>query len=82
MVKEISGNENATLSGIIDKFGKDVGMHDTLKNGLKMLYDWSSKTSRHGQTGKLIKYEEPEARYMLFSCSAFIHYIISRIESS
>ncbi len=81
MVNKISDKSNdKALTGIIESVGSKINMHDNLVNGLKELYNWSSDTLRHGKSDKPLEVREPEARYMLLSCSAFINYIISLYE--
>jgi hypothetical protein len=73
------GNDKA-LTGIIESVGSKINMHYNLIKGLTELYNWASDTKRHGKSNKPLEVREPEARYMLLSCSAFVNYVISLYE--
>ncbi len=73
LVKITTGKEKS-LSALIER----LPIHDAMKRGFKELYDWTSEEARHGRTKKPLSCGEPEARYMLIICSAFINYATSK----
>jgi hypothetical protein len=72
----VRAGEKKELSKLIDK----LDIHPQLKQGFKNLYNWTSDDSgiRHGEFGASFPCDEPEARYMLITCAAFINYLISK----
>ncbi len=52
------------------------------KDGFKKLYGWTSDACgiRHGEYPDSFLCGESEARYMLIICSAFINYLITKLE--
>jgi len=75
----ISGSNEATLGDALKKIEKknEFKMHSALKNAFSNLYGWTSDAQgiRHSLM------DEPnlqfdDAKFMLVSCSAFIHYLI------
>jgi len=77
LVKIVLG-EKGTLGQLIKK----LPIEEPLKKGFSNLYGWTSAENgiRHGKTNNTQKSHEAEARYMLITCSAFINYVISKIE--
>jgi len=81
LAKIITGKEKS-LSALIQSLTKT---HYNLREGFKELYNWASIVGRHGKSeiehkksGKKITTGEPEARYMLITCSAFVNYVIAK----
>lgn len=68
--------EKGTLSDLIEK----LNVHPAMKKGFEKLYNWTSDASgiRHGEYGDIFVCGEAEARYMLFTCSAFVNYCIEK----
>lgn len=77
LVKIITEKEKS-LSALIER----LPIHDAMKRGFKELYDWTSDEARHGRTKKPLSCGEPEARYMLVTCSAFINYLIVKFSEN
>lgn len=77
---EILKGKKGTLGDLIH----ELDIHPALRNGFAKLYGWTSseKTGiRHGQYGDLMQPGEFEARYMLITCSAFINYLIAKLDA-
>ncbi|MGB3479508.1 MAG: hypothetical protein WBB67_10140 [bacterium] len=75
LVQIILGKEG-TLGKLID--GLDI--HPALKKAFSNLYGWTSDDAgiRHPKSKEPLSCDEPEARYMLITCSAFINYVIHK----
>lgn len=73
---EILLGKKGTLGKLIDK----LDIHPAMKEGFSNLYGWTSDEGgvRHGKYKEPLSCDEPEARYMLITCSAFINYVISK----
>jgi hypothetical protein len=74
LAKIITGKDKS-LSGLIQSL-KDIPFN--LREGFKELYNWSSKTLRHGKSGKELPTGFEEAIYMMVTCSAFVNYVIAK----
>jgi hypothetical protein len=68
--------KDSTLGQLV----KQLDIHPALKEGFNNLYGWTSDDSgiRHGKSKEPLSCDEPEARYMLITCSAFINYVINK----
>jgi len=77
LVMIIEGDKKE-LPKLIDK----LNVHPAMKDGFKKLYGWTSDACgiRHGEYPDSFPCGEPEARYMLITCSAFINYVIAKLE--
>jgi len=77
LVKILTRKEGS-LSGLIER----LDIHQAMKRGFKELYDWTSKEGgiRHGKSGKSLTPGFAEARYMLITISAFVNYLIEKLE--
>jgi hypothetical protein len=66
--------KEGTLGKLID----ELDIHPALRAGFGNLYGWRSDESGvgHGKSKEPLSCGEPEARYMLVTCSAFINYVI------
>ena len=80
LCKRITSDEKATLGQAIKFLEHKGSVHPALKKAFSSLYGYTSKADgiRHALV------EEPnltgtDARFMLISCSAFINYVIARI---
>ncbi len=80
LCKKITADEKATLGQAIKFLEKNGSVHPALKKAFSSLYGYTSEADgiRHALV------EEPnltgaDARFMLISCSAFINYVIVRI---
>ena len=79
LAKQITGEETGGLKDALNKLDEKIHFHGAFKEGLLKLYGYSSDEDgiRHAIL------EEPnlgydEAKFMLVSCSAFVHFIISK----
>jgi len=66
----------------LPKLIEKLNVHPAMKDGFKKLYGWTSDACgiRHGEYPDSFPCGEPEARYMLIICSAFINYLITKLE--
>lgn len=76
MVREVSGEEKATLGVALKTIEKHGRLHVALKGGFEKLYGYTS--DEHGIRHAML--EEPnitaaDARFFLVSCSAFVNYL-------
>jgi len=78
LVQIILGKEG-TLGKLVD--GLDI--HPALKKAFSNLYGWTSDDAgiRHPKSKEPLSCDEPEARYMLVTCSAFINYVTAKHET-
>lgn len=83
VAKKISGSDSNGLSGAIEELSQQTDLHGALKAGFNSLYGYSSDTDgvRHAIL------DQPsigfaEAKYMLVSCSAFVHYLIEKADQA
>lgn len=81
--KQIVGADAATLDAALKELSEKSDVHGALRAGFLKLYGYTSDESgiRHAIL------EEPnvgfaEAKYMIVSCSAFVHYLIQKSESA
>ena len=79
----ITKDKKATLGQALKEVETKVGLHGALKNAFSSLYGYTSNAE--GIRHALMK--EPElsfedAKFMLVSCSAFINYLISKVEKA
>ncbi len=77
LVKNVTGDEKATLGLALKRLEQERGLHPALRNAFSALYGYTSDAEgiRHAlmEESTLTK---TDARFMLVSCSAFINYII------
>ena len=83
VAKQIVGDDAATLDGALKALSAKSDVHRSLSAGFSKLYGYSSDEDgiRHAIL------DEPnvgfaEAKYMVVSCSAFVHYLIQKSESA
>ena len=83
VAKQIVGDDSATLDGALKELSDKSDVHGALRAAFSKLYGYTSDESgiRHAIL------EEPnvgfaEAKYMVVSCSAFVHYLIQKAESA
>ncbi len=81
LCKEISGNDKATFGKAIKILEKKGFIHPALEDAFSSLYGYTSDADgiRHAimeESNLTIA----DARFMLISCSAFINYVIARID--
>lgn len=83
VAKQIVGADVATLDGALKELSDKSDVHGALKAGFSKLYGYTS--DENGIRHSIL--EEPnvgfaEAKYMVVSCSAFVHYLIQKAESA
>ena len=80
LCKEISGKEKATFGTAIKILEKKDFIHPALKDAFSSLYGYTSDADgiRHALMEET-NLTSADARFMLISCSAFINYVITRI---
>lgn len=83
VARAITGNKKATLGEALKRIDNEIALHESLKKGFSSIYGYTSDDDgiRHGLT------DEPnvgsdDARFMLVSCSAFVHYLIEKAEKA
>jgi len=78
LVQIILGKEG-TLGKLVDS----LDIHPALKRAFSNLYGWTSDDAgiRHPKSKEPLSCDEPEARYMLVTCSAFINYVTAKHET-
>lgn len=83
VAKKISGSNSNGLSEALEELSQQTDLHGALKAGFNSLYGYSSDTDgvRHAIL------DQPsigfvEAKYMLVSCSAFVHYLIEKADQA
>lgn len=76
----ISGVEKATLAQAIILVDKVHPIHGALKEGLLKIYGYTSDEGgiRHSMLEEASPVDQPDAYFMLVSCSAFCNYLIER----
>ncbi|MCK4250408.1 hypothetical protein KAX97_03120 [candidate division WOR-3 bacterium] len=77
LVQIILGKE-----GSLGKLVDGLNIHPALKKAFNNLYGWTSNDAgiRHPKSKEPLSCGESEARYMLITCSAFINYIIAKLD--
>ena len=80
LCKKVTNNEKATLGEAIKILEKKGSVHHALKKAFSSLYGYTSNADgiRHALMEES-NLTGAHARFMLISCSAFINYVISRI---
>lgn len=79
VAKLISGSSASGLAGALTALEQEVNIHSALKQGFIRLYGYTSDANgiRHAiLEDSNVGFDE--AKYMLVSCSAFVHYLISK----
>lgn len=83
IAKQISKSDSATLDGALKELCAKSEIHGALQAGFLRLYGYTSdeKGIRHALL------DQPnvgftEAKYMIVSCSAFVHYLIQKAEEA
>ncbi|WP_316808081.1 AbiJ-NTD4 domain-containing protein [Pedobacter agri] len=77
----ITGKPKATLGQALAELEKFNTIHSTLKSAFSILYGWTSDAE--GIRHKLIEQsqvKQEDAKFMLITCSAFINYLISKVD--
>lgn len=81
--KLISGKPKDTLAASLDKIKGKINIHQSLEQGFKKIYGYTSDEGgiRHAMTDAT-SCELEDARFMLVSCSAFVNYLIVKAEKT
>jgi hypothetical protein len=79
----ISGDTKATLGQALKKITDSVGLHPALEKGMSSIYGYTSDAGgiRHAMIEES-NCDLADAKYMLVSCSAFINYLIMKVEKA
>ena len=80
LCKKVADDDNATLGEAIKILEKKGAVHPALKSAFSSLYGYTNKADgiRHALLEES-NLTGADARFMLISCSAFINYVIARI---
>ena len=80
LCKKVADDDDATLGEAIKILEKKGSVHPALKKAFSSLYGYTSNADgiRHALLEE-INLTSADARFMLISCSAFINYVIARI---
>lgn len=83
ITKKFTGKKSNGLDGAIEELAKQSELHGALKAGFKSLYGFTSDTDgvRHAILDQP-NVSFAEAKYMLVSCSAFVHYLIEKADQA
>lgn len=79
LCKFVAGMPSATLGPALDKVTKELDLNDHIRDGIKLLYKYTSDT--HGIRHGLKDHEHPEqvdALFMLVTCSAFVNFVTEK----
>jgi hypothetical protein len=81
VVRGLLGDEKATLGAGLRKLEKEHGLPPTLKKAFSTLYGYTSDSGgiRHAMSVGDTPPGRPEARFMLVTCSAFVNYLITKL---
>lgn len=80
----ITKNKKATLGQALKEVENKVGMHGALKSAFSSLYGYTSSAEgiRHALLDEKASLSSEDAKFMLVSCSAFINYLVSKVEKA
>ncbi len=81
--KVITGDGSGTLDSALKKLGESAKLHGALKDAFLKLYGYTSDEGgiRHANLGEAdVGFDE--AKFMVVSCSAFVHYLICKAEAA
>ncbi len=83
VTKVISNKPGDTLGSALDKIQGKISLHTALKHGFKQLYGYTSDSDgiRHALMDQSTCDVE-DAEYMLVSCSAFINYLLIKVQKA
>ena len=83
VAKKIAGTESGTLDAALKRLSEKVDIHGSLKAGFLKIYGFTSDDDgiRHAIL------EQPsvgfaEAKFMVVTCSAFVHYLIQKSQQA
>lgn len=81
VVQNLLGDEKATLGAGLRKLEKEQGLPPTLKKAFSALYGYTSDSGgiRHAMSVGDTPPGRYEARFMLVTCSAFVNYLITKL---
>ena len=81
LAKKITGDDRATLGGLLKRLEKEGKIHSALKNAFSSLYGYTNDADgiRHALLEKE-NLTKTDARFMLVCCSAFVNFVIETIE--
>ena len=81
--KQIAGTDSATLDKALKDLGQKTDLHNALRAGFLNLYGYTNDEDgiRHAILDDP-KVGFPEAKYMVVSCSAFVHFLIQKADAA
>lgn len=81
LVKVLLEDEKATLGQALKRLEADHGLHPALKGAFDKLYGYTSDSGgiRHALKDGDVQVNAEEARFMLVTCSAFVNYLITKL---
>ncbi|TVZ08638.1 hypothetical protein JM80_1137 [Cellulophaga sp. RHA_52] len=82
LAKIITDNSKTTLGQALKEIEKKHNIPKSLKSAFSSLYGYTSDTGgiRHSLLESDVKVDLEEARFMLVTCSAFVNYLMNKIE--
>jgi hypothetical protein len=75
----VAAMPNATLSPALEKVAKELDLNDHLRDGLKLIYKYTS--DEHGIRHGLKDDDQPgqeDALFLLITCSAFVNFVTEK----
>lgn len=81
LVKILLGDDKASFGQAMKKLEEDHGLHPAMKKAFGQLYGYTSDSGgiRHAIKDGDVPVEAAEARFMLVTCSAFVNYLITKL---
>lgn len=81
LVKILLGDDKASFGQAMKKLEEEHGLHPAMKKAFGQLYGYTSDSGgiRHAMKDGDAPVEAAEARFMLVTCSAFVNYLITKL---
>ncbi len=79
--KTLTGEKSGGIGKAMEKLSTDIGMHNAMKDGFKKMYAYTS--NEDGIRHAILEQSEvgfAEAKYILVICSAFVYFVIQKID--
>lgn len=82
--KTVLKRDSATLGEVSQTLAKEAELHPTVGHALSKLYGWGSGDGgmRHGLSASDKPADEPEARFMIVTASAYINLFVDRLSKN
>lgn len=80
MCRILADNPSATLGSALKEIERTHKLHPALKSAFASLYGYTSDAGgiRHGLLDDGIVLDQPDSKFMLVTCSAFVNYLLAR----